>query len=109
MAMLFARTCYAYLLCETTECHIVLLFRTRSRLERRAHCWFAAERAASLADAVPPCGIRADTVKVSGPTGNGCVTVAAVLQPAQQAAMRAALLCVSPLSAMSGAPASYCL
>ena len=58
--------------CETTECHIynynvfvfcnynvlfslksilVLLFRTSSCLERRAHCWFAAERAASLADA----------------------------------------------------------
>ena len=28
----------------------------------RAHCWFAAERAASLADATPPCGVRVDTV-----------------------------------------------
>src|SRR5262245_11752026 len=34
---------------------LLLLFRTNSCLERRAHCWFAAERAASLADAVPPC------------------------------------------------------
>ena len=41
---------------------LVLLFRTSSRLERRAHSWFAAERAASLADAVPPCDVRADTV-----------------------------------------------
>ena len=41
---------------------LLLLFRTRSCLESRAHCWFAAERAASLADAAPPCGVRADTV-----------------------------------------------
>jgi hypothetical protein len=62
---------------EATECHIynvalnifvliesklLLLFRTSNVLERRAHCWFAAERAASLADAAPPCGVRADTV-----------------------------------------------
>ena len=41
----------------------------------------AAERAASLADAVPLCGVRADTVKVSAPIGKGCVT-RALLQPA---------------------------
>src|SRR6185436_13399725 len=40
---------------------LLLLFRTCSCFERRTHCWFAAERAASLADAVPPCGVRADT------------------------------------------------
>ena len=41
---------------------LLLLFKISSCLERRAHCWFAAERAASLADAVPPCAVRADTV-----------------------------------------------
>ena len=56
------------------------LLKTRSCLESRAQCWFAADIAASLADAGPPRDERADTVKLSGPIGNGCVTCAA-LQP----------------------------
>jgi hypothetical protein len=42
----------------------VLLFRSNSRLESREHCWLAAKTAASLAGAVPPCDVRADTVGV---------------------------------------------
>ena len=48
-------------------------------------CWFAAVIAASLADAGPPRDVLADTVYVSGPTGNGCVTCVA-LQPETSAA-----------------------
>ena len=66
------------------------LLMTRSCLESRAQCWFAADIAASLADAGPPRDERADTVKLSGPTGNGCVTCAA-LQPDTRAATVAAL------------------
>ena len=59
-------------------------------MESRAQCWFAADIAASLADAGPPRDVRADTVEVSGPAGNGCVTCAA-LQPETNAATVAAL------------------
>ena len=40
----------------------VLLFKSNSCLESREHCWLAAKTAASLAGAVPPCDVRADTV-----------------------------------------------
>ena len=43
------------------------LLKTSGRLESRAQCWFAADIAASLADAGPPRDERADTVKLSGP------------------------------------------
>ena len=83
---------------------LLLLFKTSSCLERRAHCWFAAERAASLADAVPPCGVRADTVKVSEPIGKGCV-IRAPVQPAPKAATLTAnprantvLIAITPLA-----------
>ena len=66
------------------------LLKTRSCLESRAQCWFAADIAASLADAGPPRDERADTVKLSGPIGNGCVTCAA-LQPESKAATAAVL------------------
>ena len=66
------------------------LLKTWSCLESRAQCWFAADIAASLADAGPPRDERADTVKLSGPIGNGCVTCAA-LQPETSAATAAAL------------------
>ena len=66
------------------------LLNTRSCLESRMQCWFAAVIAASLADAGPPRDVLADTVYVSGPTGNGCVTCVA-LQPETSAATVAAL------------------
>ena len=66
------------------------LLITRSCLESRMQCWFAAVIAASLADAGPPRDVLADTVYVSGPTGNGCVTCVA-LQPETSAATVAAL------------------